>query len=194
MYAVIKTGGKQYRVAAGDVIQVEKLDAELGSKIELKDVLLLGGDTPVIGRPLVANASVTVVVTKQARTRKQIVFKKKRRQSYRKFQTHRQDFTELFVLSITTPDGKTDKATTEPRIVDVAKVRDERLALRTRALRRAQGTLKSVAGSSSEPETDTKGKPAAKAAKAGGKKKVAKKATKKKVAKKATKKKVSKKK
>ncbi len=186
MYAVIKTGGKQYRVAAGDVIQVEKLDAKLGSQLDLKEVLLVGGDTPLIGKPLVANALVTAVVTKQAKTRKQIVFKKKRRQSFRKFKTHKQMFTELFVLSITLPDGKVTKATTEPHISDVAQEREERLAERSRATRRAEGTLKAVRGAAST--TDDEAKPKARAAAKGAtKKKVAKK-TAKKVAKKATKK------
>ncbi len=192
MYAVIKTGGKQYRVSLGDVIQVEKLNAELGSEVTIQDVLLIGGETPVIGSPLVANAKVAFVVTKQAKTRKMIVFKKKRRQSYRKFKTHRQPFTELFVTAIHTPDGKVAKATTEPNVVDVAKMRSERLEERTRAKRRAEGTLKtkgSDSASSGEGSASTTKKAAKKKTAKKAAKKVAKKATKKKTAKKVTKKK-----
>src|SRR5437868_14614107 len=106
MYAIIRTGGKQYKVQAGDVLQVDKLEQDLGKEFNIGEVLMIGGESAVIGQPLVKNASVTVVVTKQARTRKKIVFKKKRRQGYRKFATHKQDFTEIFIKAITTPDGK----------------------------------------------------------------------------------------
>ena len=100
MYAIIKTGGKQYKVQAGDVLQIEKLEQDLGSEFNIDQVLMIGGDKAHVGTPIVKNAKVTVVVTKQARTKKVIVFKKKRRQGYRKFATHKQDFTEIFVKSI----------------------------------------------------------------------------------------------
>jgi large subunit ribosomal protein L21 len=104
MYAIIKTGGKQYKVQAGDVLQIEKLDQELGSEFNIDQILMIGGDIAHVGTPTVKYAKVTAVVTKQARTKKVIVFKKKRRQGYRKFATHKQDFTEIFVKSITSPD------------------------------------------------------------------------------------------
>ncbi len=110
MYAIIKTGGKQYKVQAGDVLQVEKVDHDLGSEFNIEDILMIGGDKAHVGTPHVKNAKVTVIVTKQARTRKVIVFKKKRRQGYRKFATHKQDFTEIFVKSITSPDGEVSKS------------------------------------------------------------------------------------
>jgi large subunit ribosomal protein L21 len=132
MYAIIQTGGKQYRVRPGDVIRVEKLDHKLGSEFELTDVLLVGGEKQNIGTPTVKNAKVTLVVTKQTKDRKVIIFKKKRRQGYRRFKTHRQPFTELFVKAIVM-DGQSAKADSEPNIVDVDQVRMERIQARSLA-------------------------------------------------------------
>lgn len=110
MYAILKTGGKQYRVKAGDSLKVEKLDQEIGSEININEVLLVGGDEIFIGTPMVEKASVTAVIAKQARRPKIVVLKKKRRQGYRKLQGHRQDFTELFIKSIQSPNGDVSKA------------------------------------------------------------------------------------
>jgi large subunit ribosomal protein L21 len=100
MYAVIRTGGKQYRVAPNDVIQVEKLDAEAGSTIELDQVLMVGGDEPRAGAPLVEGARVTATVLEQAKGPKIIVFKKKRRKNYRRRAGHRQRLTVLRITGI----------------------------------------------------------------------------------------------
>ena len=127
MYAIIKTGGKQYKVQAGDILQVEKLDQDLGAEFNISDILMIGGDKAHVGTPLVKNASVTVVVTKQAKTKKVIVFKKKRRQGYRKFGTHKQFFTELFIKSITSPDGQVSKTDETPVVKDMAALRIERI-------------------------------------------------------------------
>ena len=97
MFAVIKTGGKQYRVASGDVIKVEKLEGEAGATIALDQVLMLG-DT--IGTPLVAGAAVSAEVIAQDRGPKVIIFKKKRRQNYRRKNGHRQDLTVLRITEI----------------------------------------------------------------------------------------------
>jgi large subunit ribosomal protein L21 len=110
MYAVIRTGGKQYKVQAGDIIKVESLDKKQGDEFEMKDVLFVSGQTAHVGEPNVAGAKVTVMVTKQDRDKKIRVFKKKRRQGYRKTIGHRQDYTELFVKAITSPDGETSSA------------------------------------------------------------------------------------
>ena len=118
MYAVIRTGGKQYKVQPGDVLKVEKIEQNLGSEFDLTDVLMVGGEQTHVGQPVLQNAKVTVVVTKQARAPKVIVFKKKRRQGYRRTQGHRQYFTELFVKAITAPDGKIVKTDKEPKIFD----------------------------------------------------------------------------
>lgn len=127
MYAIIKTGGKQYKVQAGDVLQVEKLEHDLGSEFNISEILMIGGDKAHVGTPLVKNAKVTVVVTKQAKTKKVIVFKKKRRQGYRKFGTHKQFFTELFIKSITSPDGQVSKTDETPVVKDMAALRTERI-------------------------------------------------------------------
>lgn len=127
MYAIIQTGGKQYKVQAGDVLQIEGIDQELGSEFKISDILMIGGDKAHVGAPLVKNASVTAVVTKQARTRKVIVFKKKRRQGYRRFGTHKQPFTEIFIKAITSPDGASVKADSDPVVKDMAALRKERI-------------------------------------------------------------------
>ena len=98
MYAIIKAGGKQYTVKPGDVLRVEKLEAELGAELDLKEVLMVGGDKTYIGENA-GKAVVTVVVTNQQRHPKVIVFKKRRRQGYRRMGGHRQPYTELFVKS-----------------------------------------------------------------------------------------------
>ncbi len=120
MYAIIKTGGKQYTVKPGDIVRVEKLDAELGAELNLKDVLLVGGEKTYVGENM-GNAVVTVVVTNQARGPKVVIFKKKRRQGYRRTGGHRQPYTELFVKSITTPEGQTEKADSTPVVFDPEK-------------------------------------------------------------------------
>ena len=130
MYAIIRTGGKQYKVQAGDILRIEKLETKLGSELDLTDVLMIGGDTPVLGQPTVKNAKVTVVITKQTKDRKVIIFKKKRRQGYRRFKTHRQPFTELFVKAISV-DGKAAKASVEARVIDIDQVRQDKIAQRT---------------------------------------------------------------
>jgi large subunit ribosomal protein L21 len=94
MYAVIETGGKQYRVNEGDIIRVEKLPAEVGSDIEFEKVLLVGsGEDVKVGMPLVDGAKVTGKVVEQDRGKKIVVFKMKRRKNYRRKQGHRQDYT-----------------------------------------------------------------------------------------------------
>ncbi len=128
MYAIIKTGGKQYKVQAGDVLQIEKIEQDLGAEFKISEVLMIGGDKAHLGTPLVKDASVTAVVTKQAKTRKVIVFKKKRRQGYRKFGTHKQNFTEIFIKAITAPGGQVSKSDATPVVKDMAALRTERIA------------------------------------------------------------------
>ena len=100
-YAVIRTGGKQYRVSEGDVVKIEKLDADVGEKITLADVLFVGDDGDVkIGTPLVPNAKVTGEIVEQGRAKKIIEYKKKRRKSYSRQQGHRQYQTALKITSI----------------------------------------------------------------------------------------------
>lgn len=100
MYAVIKTGGKQYRVTTNDVIEVEKLDGEPGDMLTFDQVLMVGGDAPRIGAPLVDGASVKAEVLEQGRGPKIIIFKKKRRKNHRRRKGHRQHLTVLRVRDI----------------------------------------------------------------------------------------------
>lgn len=101
MFAVVKTGGKQYKVAQGDVIHVEKLEAEAGKSVDLNEVLMICTDGKVTaGTPHVAGAKVTAEVVAQQRTGKLIIFKKKRRQNYRRKFNHRQSFTVLKIKEI----------------------------------------------------------------------------------------------
>ena len=101
MYAVIKTGGKQYRVSEGDRLRVEKLEGAEGDFVQLNEVLMLGGERVSIGSPLVPGASVSARITAQGRGKKVIVFKMRRRKRYRRKNGHRQPFTELHVTNIT---------------------------------------------------------------------------------------------
>ena len=183
MYAIIRTGGKQYTVKPGDVLQVEKLDKELGSEFDINEVLLVGGETTLVGQPLVKGAKVTAVVTKQAKTRKLIVFKKKRRQGYRKLNTHKQEFTEIFVKAITSPDGKVAKADTTPVVKDMAAIRAEKIAAKVAARKERvenKGAVETVKKEAKKVVKKTAAKKTVKkTVKKAGAKKVAKKTTKK---------------
>ena len=107
MYAVVKTGGKQYRVTKDDTILVEKLDANEGQTVTLSDVMLLDdGDKVTVGTPVVANASVEAQVVSQTRGPKIIIFRRKRRKNHRRTQGHRQDLTLLKITDINTSGKK----------------------------------------------------------------------------------------
>jgi len=100
-YAVIRTGGKQYRVSPGDVIHVEKVDGEVGGEVEFTEVLAAAADGTVqIGRPLVEGARVTARVLEQGKAKKILVYKKKRRKNYRRLYGHRQPLTTVEVTAI----------------------------------------------------------------------------------------------
>ena len=102
MYAVIKTGGKQYRVAAGEKLKIEQLPEDIGAEIVLDQVLLVAdGDNLKMGRPLVTGASVQAKVLAQGRHDKVRIFKLRRRKHYQKHQGHRQNFTEIEITGIT---------------------------------------------------------------------------------------------
>ena len=101
MYAVIKTGGKQYRVAAGEKIKVEQLPADVGAEIILDQVLMLGeGESVKIGTPIIAGATVTAKVVAHGRGPKIKIFKMRRRKHYQKHQGHRQNYTEIEISGI----------------------------------------------------------------------------------------------
>ncbi|NJM31940.1 MAG: 50S ribosomal protein L21 [Limnobacter sp.] len=101
MYAVIKTGGKQYKVAAGEKLKIEQIPADIGQEISLNEVLAVGGGEQVrVGAPLVEGASVTAVVLAQGRHDKVRIFKMRRRKHYQKRQGHRQNYTQIQIQSI----------------------------------------------------------------------------------------------
>jgi large subunit ribosomal protein L21 len=101
MYAVIKTGGKQYRVVAGERLKVEKLAGEVGSSIVIDKVLMVAdGDNITVGAPLINGATVQATVLSHGRHDKVMIFKMRRRKHYRKTQGHRQDYTEIQIQQI----------------------------------------------------------------------------------------------
>jgi large subunit ribosomal protein L21 len=101
MYAVVRTGGKQYKVTKDAVLTVESLAGEVGSKLNLSEVLLVGGDSPKLGAPLVKGASIACEIVEHGQGEKVIAFKKKRRKNTHRKRGHRQHFTKLKVLEIT---------------------------------------------------------------------------------------------
>lgn len=111
MYAVFRTGGKQYRAAKGDVLRLEKIDADEGASIEFDEVLLVGdGKDLTVGNPLVKGTSVSATVVRQGKSRKVPVVKFRRRQNYLRKGTHRQFFTEVEITAI---GGDADRAPAE---------------------------------------------------------------------------------
>ena len=114
MFAVFKTGGKQYRVATEDVLQVDKIKGEPGEIVEFGEVLVVGGDSLTLGAPTVAGATVAAEVLDQARGPKIIAFKKRRRKNSRRKRGHRQEFTLLRITEILT-EGKKASTTVPPR-------------------------------------------------------------------------------
>ena len=127
MFAVIKSGGKQYKVAKEDVIRVEKLDVEEGASVAFDEVLMIGdGKVQTVGAPLIDGATVSATVLEQARDRKIIVFKKKRRQNYRRRNGHRQHLTVLRVDDISTggkkKTGSKKKASPQKKASDAVAV------------------------------------------------------------------------
>jgi len=121
MYAVIKTGGKQYRVAANDKILIEKLEGEAGDQIHFTDVLMVGNGADVaVGAPLVAGATVVGEIEKQARGPHLIIFKKRRRKHYRRRNGHRQDLTSVTITEILTGGAKPAAKAAKPAVETAA--------------------------------------------------------------------------
>jgi len=139
MFAVIRTGGKQYRVARDDVIAVERLAADAGEAVAFADVLMLGGDgEPQFGAPLVEGATVTGEVVEQTRAAKIIVFKKRRRQNYRRTRGHRQHETLVRITDILTGGARPPAARATPRRHAPAEPATAEPAARTGAAPRAR--------------------------------------------------------
>jgi len=158
MFAVIKSGGKQYKVAPNDILRVEKLDAAPGEIITLDSVLMVGaGDDLNVGTPLVAGAAVAAEVIEQARAPKIIVFKKERRKNHRRRKGHRQQLTVLRVTEILTDGQAPSKPAKATPAKDVAKDAEPAPAADAAAVPKA-------AAKKPEAKTETKKAPAKKAA------------------------------
>jgi large subunit ribosomal protein L21 len=122
MFAVIKTGGRQYRVVPDDVLEVGKIEGEVGTIVQLNEVLVVGGDTPILGLPTVAGASVAVEVLDHKRGPKVIAFKKRRRKNSRRKRGYRDEITVLRISEILTDGAKPTKG---PRPKREKVVKDE---------------------------------------------------------------------
>ena len=164
MYALVRTGGKQYRVSKDDTILVERIAADEGAQVILDDIVMLGdGDKVTIGTPRVEGAAVSATVMRQTRGPKIIIFRRKRRKNHRRTQGHRQDLTLLKINAIA-EDGKSLAAKAAPKKA---------------AAKKAEAAPKTAAAKKAAPKAEAKAAPAKKAA---AKKAVAKKATAKKAA------------
>jgi large subunit ribosomal protein L21 len=163
MYAVIENGSKQYRVAEGDVIEVEKLSAEVGDKVQIDRVLMVGGKSVKVGTPTVDGAQVTATVEGHGRGDKIIVYKHKK--NYHKKQGHRQDFTRLRIDKITAKAKAAAKpkaeAEAKPKAEAESKPKAEAKAkaeAKPKAETKAKATAKPKAKAEAKPKTETKAK------------------------------------
>jgi len=169
MFAVIETGGKQYKVAKDDVIRIEKVSGEAGDKVTLDRVLLLGDEKSTkIGTPLINGVSVSAEIVEQTRGDKVIVFKKKRRKKYRRTQGHRQDLTVLKILSI--GEGKaaakkaapkataeeSGKATTKKAKKSEGKATEKKAAAKTKSDADAKPAKKATSAKKAAPKAKAK--------------------------------------
>ncbi len=147
MFAVIKTGGKQYRVAPADLIEVDKIEGEAGSAVAFSDVLMVGGEDTVLGTPTVAGARVAGEVVEQGRKPKLIAFKKRRRKNSQRKRGHRQEFTLVRITRISTA-GETEQQpeAAEPPV---------EAAAATSATRSATGAEPSADSPQSETDIDS---------------------------------------
>ena len=156
MYAVIKTGGKQYKVSKDDVISVEKLSDDAGKKIKLNEVLIISDKgKPIVGDPLIKGASVEAEIMDHSRAAKITVFKKKRRHNYRRKQGHKQNITNLKILSINSSQGKTKTADTEEKKTAAKKAAPKKIV--TKSKKTEDKPKKSDKKAKSEPKKTNKG-------------------------------------
>ena len=173
MFAVIKTGGKQYRVVAEDILEVAKVDGKPGDVVEFGEVLVVGGDTPTLGTPTVAGATVAGEVLEQGRGPKVIAFKKRRRKNSRRKRGHRQEFTLVRITEILT-DGKKPAQTPPPRpkkpVAQAKKAPEDEAAAETKGEAKKGEAKKGKTkkgetkkGEAKKAETKTSAKPRARA-------------------------------
>jgi large subunit ribosomal protein L21 len=164
MFAVIRTGGKQYRVAAEDVIKVEKVKGDPGEIVQFGEVLVVGGDNVTLGVPTIAGASVAAEVLEQGRGPKVIAFKKRRRKNSRRRRGHRQEFTLIRVTEILTDGAKPTiaarpKPVPKPVVAEAAADDgDERKAPKAKAKAKTKAAKKPPAKKPSKPKSGAKGK------------------------------------
>ncbi len=174
MFAVVKTGAKQYKVAAGDIIKVEKLGGDAGATITLDHILMVGNDKGVeVGTPTISGTVVTAEIIEQARAAKIIIFKKKRRQNYRRKNGHRQELTVLRILEI---GPKAVKAAAKKAAPKAAPAKTEK-ATAEKAAPKSEAAPKKPAAKKVAPKTEAAPKKAAAAKKTAAPKKTAAKKT-----------------
>jgi large subunit ribosomal protein L21 len=161
MFAVFKTGGKQYRVAAEDMLKVDKVKGEPGEIVEFGEVLVVGGDSVTLGAPTIAGATVAAEVLDQARGPKIIAFKKRRRKNSRRKRGFREEFTLIRITEILT-DGKTANKTAQPRPKRTPAPAAEAGAEATETAAAAEGATAKKAPAKKAPKAKAKA-PAAKA-------------------------------
>ena len=161
MYAVIKTGGKQYKVSKDDIISVEKLSEDTGKKIKLNEVLIISDKgKPIVGDPLIKGASVEAEIMDHSRAAKITVFKKKRRHNYRRKKGHKQNITNLKILSINASQGKTKVSNTEEKKTTTKKAAPKKAApkkVATKSKKTEDKPKKSDKKAKSEPKKTNKG-------------------------------------
>jgi large subunit ribosomal protein L21 len=159
MFAVIKTGGKQYRVAAEDVIRVDRVNGQPGEIVEFGEVLVVGDDTPQLGMPTVAGATVAGEVLQHTRGDKVIAFKKRRRQNSRRKRGYRHEFSVIRITEILTGGAKPSK-TAAPRPKREPKPKTEGEAAETKSVKSARSKTKKPAKAAAKKpgKTATKGK------------------------------------
>ena len=161
MYAVIKTGGKQYKVSKDDIISVEKLSEDTGKKIKLNEVLIISDKgKPIVGDPLIKGASVEAEIMDHSRAAKITVFKKKRRHNYRRKKGHKQNITNLKILSINASQGKTKASDTEEKKTTTKKAAPKKAApkkVATKSKKTEDKPKKSDKKAKSEPKKANKG-------------------------------------
>jgi len=166
MYAVIKTGGKQYKVSKDDVISVEKLSEDAGKKIKLNEVLIISDKgKPLVGNPLIKGASVDAEVIEQTRSSKITVFKKKRRHNYRRKKGHRQLVTNLKILKINSAEkkaslekkSKNDEEAKKSSTTKTTKKKTETKKTATKSKKVEDKTKKTAKKSKSKAKSTTKG-------------------------------------
>ena len=161
MYAVIKTGGKQYKVSKDDIISVEKLSEDTGKKIKLNEVLIISDKgKPIVGDPLIKGASVEAEIMDHSRAAKITVFKKKRRHNYRRKKGHKQNITNLKILSINASQGKTKASDTEEKKTTTKTAAPKKAApkkVATKSKKTEDKPKKSDKKAKSEPKKTNKG-------------------------------------